>query len=42
MQNPSDEELRDIYSEARTIAVVGASGDESKPAHTIPRYLQRQ
>jgi predicted CoA-binding protein len=31
-----------IYAETRTIAVVGASGDPSKPAHTIPRYLQRQ
>jgi uncharacterized protein len=36
------DELRRIYAEIRTIAVVGASGDERKPAHTIPRYLQRQ
>jgi predicted CoA-binding protein len=36
------DELRGIYAEAKTIAVVGASGDERKPAHTIPRYLQRQ
>jgi predicted CoA-binding protein len=36
------EELRTIYEEAKTIAVVGASGDETKAAHTIPRYLQRQ
>jgi predicted CoA-binding protein len=26
----------------QTIAVVGASGEPSKPAHQIPRYLQRQ
>ena len=31
-----------IYAEAKTIAVVGASADPSKPAHQIPRYLQRQ
>ncbi|MDQ3646028.1 MAG: CoA-binding protein [Actinomycetota bacterium] len=38
----SDDELREIYSEARTIAVVGASTDPAKPAHNIPRYLQSQ
>ena len=37
-----DEELKRIYADAKTIAVVGASGNEEKPAHTIPRYLQRQ
>ncbi|HWC31902.1 MAG TPA: CoA-binding protein [Actinomycetota bacterium] len=42
MANPSMEELKKIYEEAETIAVVGASGDESKAAHTIPRYLKRQ
>jgi predicted CoA-binding protein len=36
------DELRTIYEETKTIAVVGASGDERKAAHTIPRYLQRQ
>jgi uncharacterized protein len=36
------EELRKIYEDTTTIAVVGASGDETKAAHTIPRYLQRQ
>ncbi len=36
------EQLLGIYGETRTIAVVGASGDPAKPAHTIPRYLQRQ
>ncbi len=36
------EELRSIYDESKTIAVVGASENESKAAHTIPRYLQRQ
>jgi hypothetical protein len=36
------DELRTIYEEAKTIAVVGASGDPTKAAHTIPRYLQRE
>lgn len=42
MGNPSDDELRKIYQETKTIAVVGASNDEAKDAHKIPRYLQRQ
>jgi predicted CoA-binding protein len=37
-----DDELRKIYEETKTIAVVGASDNPQKPAHTIPRYLQRQ
>jgi predicted CoA-binding protein len=36
------EDLTRIYRETKTIAVVGASADESKPAHAIPRYLQSQ
>jgi predicted CoA-binding protein len=36
------DELKTIYAETKTIAVVGASGDTSKPSHTVPRYLQRQ
>jgi uncharacterized protein len=36
------EEMRPIYAETKTIAVVGASADETKPSHTVPRYLQRQ
>lgn len=42
MANPSDDELRRIYEETKTIAVVGASNDEAKDAHKIPRYLQQQ
>jgi predicted CoA-binding protein len=37
-----EEELKRIYADTKTIAVVGASGSEEKAAHTIPRYLQRQ
>jgi predicted CoA-binding protein len=36
------EQLLRIYADTTTIAVVGASGDPSKPAHQIPRYLQQQ
>src|SRR5512132_4076285 len=39
---PTREQLLRIYAETKTIAVVGASGDPSKPAHRIPRYLQSQ
>jgi len=36
------EQLLRIYAETKTIAVVGASADDSKAAHQIPRYLQAQ
>lgn len=36
-----EDQLREIYGETKTIAVVGASANEEKPAHTVPRYLQR-
>jgi predicted CoA-binding protein len=38
----TEDDLRKIYADAKTIAVVGASADESKPGHRIPGYLQRQ
>ena len=36
------EQLLRIYAQSKTIAVVGASADESKAAHRIPSYLQSQ
>ena len=39
---PTDDELRSIYSDTKTIAIVGASSDPSKAAHSIPAYLQEQ
>ena len=42
IQATEREQLLRIYAETRTIAVVGASADESKAAHQIPRYLQAQ
>jgi len=41
-QPPDEDELRRIYAETKTIAVVGASSDPSKPGHEIPRYLKGQ
>ena len=38
----SDDELRQIYAETKTIAVVGASNDESKAGFRIPNYLQSE
>src|SRR5689334_6755389 len=37
--NPSDEQLRAILTEARTIAVVGASSSPDKPSHDVFRQL---
>ena len=37
-----EEELKRIYADTKTIAVVGASANEEKAAHKIPRYLQKQ
>src|SRR5437879_1065154 len=42
MANPPDDDLRKIYEDTKTIAVVGASADEKKAAHRIPAYLQSQ
>lgn len=38
----SDDALRAILEDTRTIAVVGASGSPQKDAHEIPAYLQTQ
>jgi len=42
MTAPSQDDLRKIYAETKTIAVVGASSDETKASNRIPRYLQSQ
>ena len=42
MDDALRERLTGIYRDTRTIAVVGASADESKAAHRIPAYLQQQ
>jgi uncharacterized protein len=42
MDSSLREQLLRVFAETKTIAVVGASAGPSKPAHQIPRYLQRQ
>ena len=42
MANPTDDELKQIYADTKTIAVVGASADPKKAGHNIPAYLQTQ
>jgi predicted CoA-binding protein len=39
---PPLDEVRRIYADAKTIAVVGASPDPEKRAHVVPAYLQEQ
>src|SRR5919108_4742411 len=42
MTRPPDDQLLEIYRNVKTIAVVGASGNESKAAFRIPDYLRSQ
>lgn len=37
-----EQQLRDIYATAKTIAVVGATTNEDKPGFFIPRYIQAE
>jgi predicted CoA-binding protein len=39
---PSEAELRRIYAETQTIAVVGCSGQWPKPSHVVPAYMQAE
>jgi predicted CoA-binding protein len=36
------ERYRPIYGQVKTIAVVGASNNPTKPSHSIPRYLKHE
>jgi predicted CoA-binding protein len=38
-QNPSDETLRTLLTEARTIAMVGASSNADRPSHGIMKKM---
>lgn len=39
---PPLDDIRRIYADSKTIAVVGASPDPSKRAYVVPAYLQEQ
>jgi predicted CoA-binding protein len=39
---PPDDELRRLYTECRTIAVVGCSSQWPKPSHVVPAYMQTE
>src|SRR5438128_142382 len=39
-QNPSGEQIRDVLSRARTIAVVGLSPDPDRPSYGVAMYLK--
>ncbi len=41
-ERPPIHELRKIYADTKTIAVVGASPDPAKRANVIPKYLMSQ
>jgi predicted CoA-binding protein len=38
-QNPSDDQLRKLLTEGRTIAIVGASSSPDKPSHGIMKKM---
>lgn len=40
--NPTDDELRQLLSSTRTIALVGASSDPERPAHGVMKFLLRR
>jgi len=42
MQETSDSQILDILQQVRTIALVGASEETSRPSHEVMHYLQRQ
>jgi uncharacterized protein len=39
---PPEQELRRLYAESRTIAVVGCSGQWPKPSNVVPAYMQAE
>ncbi|MBL0387646.1 CoA-binding protein [Tumebacillus sp. ITR2] len=41
-QNPTDEELVNVLKRSKDIAVVGLSGEVTKPSHKVAEYLQSQ
>jgi uncharacterized protein len=41
VQNPGDDEIRDILRRYRKVAVVGLSDKPNRPSHGVAAYLQR-
>lgn len=39
-QNPPDDKIRELLSQAKTIAVVGLSDKPDRPAYRVAKYLQ--
>ena len=42
MTNSDAEKMKKILTDAKRIAVVGATSDPSRPSNTIPAYMQEQ
>jgi len=40
--NSNKDEIKDIFNNTKTIAVLGLSPDASKPSHRVAKYLQEQ
>ncbi|HKW05659.1 MAG TPA: CoA-binding protein [Nitrososphaerales archaeon] len=40
VENPSDDEIRDILRKCKTIAVIGMSKNPEKDAYSIPAYMK--
>ena len=38
--NANPDEIREIFSEVKTIAVIGLSPDPAKDSHRVAKYLQ--
>lgn len=41
MKNPSNDEIKEILQQAKTIAVVGLSGNEKRTSHQISKEMQK-
>lgn len=42
VKNPSDEEIKEILSQNKIVAVIGMSKNPEKDAYTIPQYLKNK
>lgn len=42
MQNPSDDEIKDILASTKVVAVVGISANHDRPSYGVARFLQGQ